>query len=103
VLDADLTVTPAADGTSVLALAAVYRAPLGAAGAGLDRAILHKVASATVRTFLNRVAEEISTHVFPESAALAADCGNGPTLVAARRDVGLCTARSRGDGMDPAG
>jgi hypothetical protein len=59
VLDADITVTPAADGTSTLALAAVYRPPLGLVGAGLDRAVLHRVASTTVRTFLSRVAEAI--------------------------------------------
>jgi hypothetical protein len=59
VLDADITLTPAVGGTSTLALAAVYRPPLGTVGAGLDRTVLHRVATATVRAFLNRVAEAI--------------------------------------------
>jgi hypothetical protein len=59
VLDADVTVTPAADGSCTLALTAVYRPPLGAVGAGLDRAVLRRVATATVRAFLNRVAKAI--------------------------------------------
>jgi hypothetical protein len=59
VLDADIMVTPTADGASTLALAAVYRPPLGAVGAGLDWTVLRRVATATVRVFLDRVAEAI--------------------------------------------
>jgi hypothetical protein len=58
-LDADLTLTPAGENASVLTLAGTYRPPLGALGSGLDRAILHRVATATVRAFLNRVADAI--------------------------------------------
>jgi hypothetical protein len=56
VLDADMTLTPAGDQATRLTLAGAYRAPLGALGAGLDRAILHHVATATGSSLLRRVA-----------------------------------------------
>ena len=59
VLDADLTLAPDGEGT-VLRLAGVYRPPLGSVGEALDRAILHRVADATVRTFLARVAAQLA-------------------------------------------
>jgi hypothetical protein len=76
VLDADITLTPAADAVdagdagdraSLLAMAGVYRPPLGALGQALDRAILHRVAVATIRGFLAglaaRIADQPSDHV----------------------------------------
>jgi hypothetical protein len=59
-LDADITLTPAGEQATVLKLAGAYRPPLGAAGAGLDRVILHRLAAATARTFMNRVAGAIA-------------------------------------------
>jgi hypothetical protein len=59
VLDADLTLTPAGERASVLTLAGTYRPPLGILGAGLDRAILHRIAAATIGAFLSRVADAI--------------------------------------------
>jgi hypothetical protein len=56
VLDADLTMAPAGEHVTILTLAGAYRPPLGPMGAALDRAILHRVASATIRAFLARVA-----------------------------------------------
>ena len=44
-LDADITLTPAGDPASLLKLAGAYRPPLRALGAGLDRAIMHRVAT----------------------------------------------------------
>jgi hypothetical protein len=40
-----------------MVLTACYRLPLGTIGAGLDRLVLHKVATATIKTFLARLAE----------------------------------------------
>jgi hypothetical protein len=60
VLDADITVHPAGEETTLLTLAGAYRPPLGAVGQALDRAILHRVAAATIRNFLNRVAADIT-------------------------------------------
>ncbi len=65
-LDADVTLTAAGEQATRLTLAGAYRPPLAALGAGLDRAILHRVATATIRSLLGRVADAL---VHPESAA----------------------------------
>jgi hypothetical protein len=67
VLDADLTLTSAGENATVLTLAGAYRPPLGSLGAELDRLVLHRVAEATIRNFLRRVA----TALGGESAATA--------------------------------
>ena len=60
VLDADLTlVAEGTDKTRVM-LNGCYRPPLGRLGAGLDRAVLHRVASATIRALLRSVAGELT-------------------------------------------
>jgi hypothetical protein len=58
-LDADITLTPAGDSETRLILTGAYRPPLAAIGAGLDRAILGRVASATIRSLLSRLAGAI--------------------------------------------
>jgi hypothetical protein len=55
-LDADLTLTPAGDQTTVLALAGVYRLPNQQAPAGLDPATVGCVAAVAIRTFIARLA-----------------------------------------------
>ncbi len=64
-LDAGITLTPAGDQASLLKLAGAYRPPLRGLGAGLDRAIMHRVATATTRTFMNRVAGGIAHPLVP--------------------------------------
>jgi hypothetical protein len=71
-LDADIRLVPAADETTLLVLAGVYRPPLGPLGAALDRAALHRLAAATIRNCLGRVAAGVtgaadarSRHVSP--------------------------------------
>ena len=59
-LDADITLTPAGPDSSLLTLDGAYRPPLAALGAGLDRAILHRVATPTARSLLSQIAESIS-------------------------------------------
>jgi hypothetical protein len=59
VLDADLTLALDGEGT-VLRLAGAYRPPLGPLGQALDRTILDRVADATVRSFLTRVAAQLA-------------------------------------------
>src|SRR5262245_1442886 len=62
VLDGDFTLTPA--GTAArLALAGVYRPPLGWLGARLDEAVLHKIADATFSALLRSVADSLLTPV----------------------------------------
>jgi hypothetical protein len=67
VLDADLTLAPAGAGTT-LTLAGAYRSPLGSLGQALDRAILHRVAVATIRNFLAEVAAQLDDHPVPNGA-----------------------------------
>lgn len=59
VLDADLTLAPFGEPASLLVLTGAYRPPLGAAGAAADRVFLRRVAEATVRDFVNQVAEAV--------------------------------------------
>jgi hypothetical protein len=70
VLDADLTLTPAPGPVpgSRLTLAGVYRPPLGPLGEVLDRAILNRVAAATVRRFLARIAAQLTDQPVPNGA-----------------------------------
>lgn len=60
VLDGDLVLTAAADDTTRLSLTGAYRPPLAGLGAGLDRLVLHRAASATVRSLLDRVADALA-------------------------------------------
>ncbi len=67
VLDADLTLAPAGAGAR-LTLAGAYRPPLGPLGQALDRAILHRVAVATIRNFLVEVAAQLDDDPVPSGA-----------------------------------
>ena len=65
VLDADLRLAPREESphgepATTVAVVGVYRPPLGALGAALDRAGLRLVAVATVREFVNRVGEAVA-------------------------------------------
>jgi hypothetical protein len=70
VLDADVELVRAGPQTTWLTLNGAYRPPLGAVGQALDRAILHRLASATVRGFLSRVAAGL--HAVTEPAEVPA-------------------------------
>ena len=56
VLDANLTLAGDGDDKAVLRFTGVYRPPLAGAGEELDQLVLHRVASATVRSLLHRLA-----------------------------------------------
>jgi hypothetical protein len=76
VLDADITVTPDGDHAATLALTGVYRPPLGKLGALLDRAIMSRVASATIRDFVSRLGLAIqSSPTAAEHDGMDADGG----------------------------
>ncbi len=66
VLDADLSLAPNGGQQTRLALAGAYRPPLGRFGAGLDRAILNRVAVATIRALLRSIADALTS---PQVAA----------------------------------
>ncbi len=70
VLDADLTLAPAGEGT-MLTMAGSYRPPLGALGAVLDRAVLRRVAIATVRSFVAQVAAQLTGRLGSNGAGSA--------------------------------
>jgi hypothetical protein len=70
VLDADIKLAPAGPQASRLTIAGAYRPPLGALGDALDRAVLHRVASATVRDFLRRIAAGLYAGAEPGEAAV---------------------------------
>ena len=80
-LDADMSLTPAREHSTRLSLAGVYRPPLAALGAGLDRAVFHKVADVTVRSLLARVADVLGPPPEPAGAVQGTD----RTGAAARR------------------
>jgi hypothetical protein len=59
-LDANIKLSPDGEDATTLAVSGVYRPPLGSLGAGLDRAIMHRVAQATIRTFTRHIGAAIA-------------------------------------------
>jgi hypothetical protein len=58
-LDADLEVAALTPAAAQLSISARYTPPLGTVGAAIDRALLHRVAEATLKHFLDRIAEAL--------------------------------------------
>jgi hypothetical protein len=58
-LDADLILMAKGQDKTQLRLHGYYRPPFGRLGAGLDRAVMHRVASATARALLHSVADAL--------------------------------------------
>jgi hypothetical protein len=58
-LDADITLTPVGDQATLLTLSGAYRMPSGLSGSEDDQEIVHRLAGATIRSFIKRVADEI--------------------------------------------
>jgi hypothetical protein len=58
-LDGDLEIGAIGPATTQLALSASYEPPLGALGELVDRALLHRLAEATVKDFLDRLGATI--------------------------------------------
>lgn len=59
-LDANLGLTPASDDSTLLSIVGRYEPPLGALGERLDHAVLARVADATARSLVRRLAEAIT-------------------------------------------
>jgi hypothetical protein len=66
-LDADLEIAPLGPARTQLAMSARYVPPMGAVGRAIDRAVLFRVAEATLKDFLDRVGDAIR----PEHAGAA--------------------------------
>jgi hypothetical protein len=62
-LDADLEIAPLGPRRTQLAMSARYVPPLGALGRAIDRAMLFRVAEATLKDFLDRVGEAVLLEV----------------------------------------
>ena len=81
VLDANITLTPDGGHHTRLAFTGAHRALLGSLGAGLDRAILHHVAMATIRALLADAAAALTSPVTAAEGhtapALRADLATG--------------------------
>lgn len=58
-LDGEVEVTPLGPDSCRLTFSGSYTPPGGGFGARLDRALLHRVATSTVRSFLNKVATSL--------------------------------------------
>lgn len=58
-MEADLEIAPLAPGRCQLAMSARYVPPLGLMGRALDRAVLFRVAEATLKDFLDNVEERL--------------------------------------------
>ena len=86
VLDADVRLTPAGEHVTLLSMAGSYRPPLGPLGQALDRAILNRVAAATIRGFVTQVAARIgggqsggaAETPAPNGAGSSPPAGEGP-------------------------
>ncbi|MGD0054788.1 MAG: hypothetical protein ABSC34_05040 [Acidimicrobiales bacterium] len=64
-LEGDMELAPIGQGWSRLSLAVIYTVPLGAFGARVDRAVMHRVAASTVRSFLAQVGGSLLSGVEP--------------------------------------
>lgn len=60
-LEADLEIAPVGSTCTQISLRGRYDPPMGEFGERLDASVLHRVAEATVRSFLYRVADSLST------------------------------------------
>ena len=60
VLDGKLTIQPLGPHSSKLTLSGTYEPPLGALGRGIDEAVLHNVADATISDFVQEVAARLA-------------------------------------------
>jgi hypothetical protein len=58
-LDGDIEVAALGSARTQLSISARYQPPLGVVGRMLDRALLHRVAEATLKDFLDRIAERL--------------------------------------------
>lgn len=76
-LEGELEVAALGPKLTQLGLSARYRPPFGVLGASLDRALLHRVAEATIRDFVERVADTLNRNARLSSLADS----NGPLVL----------------------
>jgi len=64
-LDADIEVAPLTPTATQLSMSARYVPPFGTLGRAVDRALLHRVAEATLKEFLDRVGAAVLVEAAP--------------------------------------
>jgi hypothetical protein len=67
-LDANIGITPVDPVTCVLSVIGSYTPPFGVVGSTLDRAAMSRLATATVESFLTRLAREAASSVAAEAS-----------------------------------
>lgn len=77
-LQGDLEVSPLGDDRAQLAISASYRPPLGWLGALTDRALMRRVAEATIKDFLDHVASGIEANLEIDADASQPGIGHQP-------------------------
>jgi hypothetical protein len=87
VLSGDLEIVPLGPGRCRIVLSGSYIVPLGEIGRGLDRALLHRVAASTVRSFLRQLSAHLEADRTP-AALPAADRPVAQRHVLAARESG---------------
>jgi hypothetical protein len=75
-LEADLEIAPLGPSRTQVAMSARYVPPLGAVGRAIDRAVLFRVAEATLKDFLDHVADALEAQA--EDGDPAASSGGVP-------------------------
>ena len=76
-LDANLELGSLGGDRTQLAMSARYRPPLGAVGQAADRVLLHRVAEATVKDFLDRLGQAITDQAVTDGALQVVGHGAG--------------------------
>jgi hypothetical protein len=71
-LDANLALTAVGDVTSLLSIVGRYDPPFGLVGRGLDRALLHRVADATMTSLLTSLVAELKSAAAARPPAVSA-------------------------------
>jgi len=67
-LEADLEVAPLSRTRTQLSVSARYRPPLGPLGRAIDKTLLHRVAEATIKDFLDRIGDAIRARILSPAA-----------------------------------
>jgi hypothetical protein len=76
----------------------VYRPPLAALGAGLDRAVFHGVANATVRSLLARAADVLGRSPEPADSVQGTDMTGTAARLSAAEMPSPAALRGAGSG-----
>jgi hypothetical protein len=81
VFNADAEVAPLGSSRTQFAVSARYDPPLGVLGRTIDRAVLHRVAEAVIRDFVDRAGETLRAFTAPSVVAGKPNAGAGPSSV----------------------